>query len=133
MPRSYILLALLGSLATSYANAQSPPQNVLEAILQEMLVKRYEDLNYIFPQSSPTSPRLERFFVGPSEPYVIDRHHNLNPMADQSRPIYPVIAQFTVLDRSGRPHRMEKDYYCFVTYDDDWSCSPWGVTEREVQ
>jgi hypothetical protein len=133
MPRSYILLALLGGLAMSDANAQPPlSEDVLGPILLEQLIKRYEKLAYIFPSRAKRSVQVDRLYVGQPEKYIFEKHHNLDAMADQSLPIYPVLVQFTVFDLSGRAEHKESDYYCFVTYQREWGCSPWSVVERDI-
>jgi hypothetical protein len=133
MPRSYILLALPGGFAMSHANAQPPlSEDVLRPILQELLIKRYEDLAYIFPSNAKTSLQLDVLFIGEPEKYISEKHHNLDMMADPELPIYPVKVQFTVFDLSGRAERKEKDYYCFITYQRDWGCSPWSLEERDI-
>jgi hypothetical protein len=129
MPRPYISLALLGALVIDPANAQ-PPRDVLSGILQNALEKRVKDIAYIKGSKEQMSVKLDTFDIGPPEPYRPGMH-NLT-MADLSLPVYPVIAQFTVFHSSGR-HRMEKDFYCFVTYQrKEWNCAPWTVMERNL-
>jgi hypothetical protein len=130
MRRSYILLAVLVGFATSHANAQPRlSEEVLRPILQDHLIKRYKDLDYITGSSART-PKLDSVHIRGPETYNHAKHKNLDATADHRLPVYPVLVKFTVFDASGGAERNEKGYYCFVTFQKQWGCSPWTVDDR---
>jgi hypothetical protein len=135
MPRPYILLALLGAaLVMSPANAQPLPLSHDELLtkLLAALEKRYSDLAYIFPRNAKISARVNKYRIGQPEPFSLAQHYNLLPLPDQKNALYRVVAQYTVWDRSGQVERKEKDFYCYMTYQQrDWTCTGFG-SERDA-